>query len=327
MIPKIKELAGLGFMEFVGKLSFGFELEYQSMEGDSEDVNWDAVDREQWEMACEQPLSYLFADLELRQQVSKLEDCRIAGELDEFPKTMEYLNEIIDEARYDWINNVGWHDLIEEHTTKPEPELPSDVEHGSDASVPDGGEIRTINGHSLIYCMDLTSEIVNRNELEITAGCSYHIHVKVDGVKHSYGEALQAEMTAYLLDNWKRIPLAVRRRLLSGASRYCEPRVSREKFTAVNFHAEREDKPATWEFRLWGNVNNETDALTCLRLTAEAVHWAYKVKAGKAKSLLTGVSRAKFKQVFNYDCVHLLGLTKLCKLARTETYRTESEAA
>jgi hemolysin activation/secretion protein len=122
----------------------------------------------------------------------------------------------------------------------------------------------------------------DNHSLTIDNNCSFHIHLSVDGVKHVYGQQTQAEMSAYLLKNIDEFPKSVQDRLRTDATRWCEPRVSTEKYTFINYNADF----GTWEFRLWGNINNYQDAKKALFLSIRALKHAYRVKTGISKPIL-----------------------------------------
>jgi hypothetical protein len=155
------------------------------------------------------------------------------------------------------------------------------IEVGSDSSVR-GGEVRTVGALTPQEFMSAAIALFTAHDFEIDKGCSFHIHLSVPGVKHTYGKHLQAEMMAYLLENADRLPESVRDRLKSKAIRFCQFKLDSDKMRAVHGHPQR-----TWEFRLFGNVHTPTDAWRCLLLAIDALRHAYRVKLELAKPLVS----------------------------------------
>lgn len=153
------------------------------------------------------------------------------------------------------------------------------IEVGSDSSV-SGGEVRTVGALKPTQFMAAATALFTGHDFEIDTGCSFHIHLSVPGVKHSYGPRLQGEMMTYLLENRHRLPESVQERLKSGAVRFCQFRIDKDKMRAVHGHPQR-----TWEFRLFGNVTNAHDAWKCLLLAIDALRHAYQVQTRKTKPI------------------------------------------
>jgi hypothetical protein len=130
------------------------------------------------------------------------------------------------------------------------------------------------------------------HDFEIDEGCSFHIHLSVQGVRHRYGKRMQADLMAYLLENQHRLPDGVRDRLKSSAIRFCKFNIAAEKFTAVHGHSH-----GTWEFRLFGNVTTQHEAWKCLLLAIDALRHAYRVKEGMDKSLVSTDALLEFNTV------------------------------
>jgi hypothetical protein len=156
----------------------------------------------------------------------------------------------------------------------------ANIEVGSDQSVR-GGEARTIGALTPGMFIKTATALFSGYDFEVDTGCSFHIHLSVPGVKHKYGIALQSEMFAYILSNTHRLPNSVKERLNSKSIRYFKFELSTDKFTAVHAHGLN-----TWEFRLFGNITNEHDALKCLMLAIDAMRHAYRVRLRKNKSLV-----------------------------------------
>lgn len=155
------------------------------------------------------------------------------------------------------------------------------IEVGSDSSVR-GGEVRTLGALKPQEFMAAAIALFKDHDFEIDTGCSFHIHLSVPGIKHTYGKRLQAEMMAFLLANQDRLPESVRTRLKSNAIRYCHFKLSPDKFTAVHGHPQK-----TWEFRLFGNVTTAMEAWRCLLLAIDAMRHAYRVRCELTNSLVS----------------------------------------
>ena len=192
------------------------------------------------------------------------------------------------------------------------------IDCGTDGSVR-GGEIRTVGALTPQQFLSAATNLLNANHFEVDTGCSFHIHLSVPGVKHSYGASLQAEMTAYLLENMRRLPACVRKRLKSeSGKRYAKLHLSKDKFTAVHFHAQ-----GSWEFRLFGNIDSAVDARRCLLLAIEAIRHAYQVKLGKTKSLASALKESAFASTAQTAASSDQTFTSVAKSAR----RAEQQAA
>jgi hypothetical protein len=155
------------------------------------------------------------------------------------------------------------------------------IEVGSDSSVR-GGEARTVGALKPTEFMAAATALFTGHDFEIDTGCSFHIHLSVPGVRHSYGPRLQGEMMAYILENRHRLPASVQTRLQSKAVRFCMFHIDGDKMRAIHGHPQR-----TWEFRLFGNVDNALDAWKCLLLAIDALRHGYQVMARRAAPMLS----------------------------------------
>jgi hypothetical protein len=156
------------------------------------------------------------------------------------------------------------------------------VQLGEDGSVR-GGEIRTRGGLSPARFMTIAADIFEKNTFEIDNGCSFHIHISATDVKHSYGNQMQAEMTAYVLSQYHRWPARLRERFKSSSYHYFEVALQSDKYSFVNFNKEY----GTWEFRIFGNVTDVREARICLYLAIEALRHAYRVRCKLTPALVT----------------------------------------
>jgi hypothetical protein len=159
--------------------------------------------------------------------------------------------------------------------------LPDGVEGVSDGSV-SGPEIRTIGPNTASRFIECLRDVTGL-QIEVDTGCSFHIHLSVPGIQHSYGEQLQLAMYEYLLMNTHRLPDSVIHRWAASSKRdrYYQLRLSKEKFSFVHFHQAQR----TWEFRCFGNVSEHDDGVKCLRLAVEALQYAYKISLGQPREL------------------------------------------
>lgn len=154
----------------------------------------------------------------------------------------------------------------------------------SDGSV-DGPEIKTKDGGvTPTQFVKFASQLFDKHDLAIDEGCSFHIHVSVQGVKHTFGKQFQADLYSYLIEHFDSLPATVKDRWLNEEkrNRYFELKISTDKFSFVNYH----ERCGTWEFRCFGNVTNTKDARTCMMLALNAMRYAYQCKLGLATRLI-----------------------------------------
>lgn len=121
----------------------------------------------------------------------------------------------------------------------------------------------------------------NTPPFQVGTGCSFHIHVSVDGLKHKYGRNMQAWMYLFILENIDRVPLAVIKRWATQTDQYfklqlgggcVEDNTQEEKYSFISYRNEWK----TWEFRGWGNLRLPEDAKACAELSVEAYQYAFK---------------------------------------------------
>jgi hypothetical protein len=218
-------------------------------------------------------------------------------------KEAQAIDDCIEEAmanwRSDWENHELENNPEDYYPRKDESyDIPSldglSLEVGSDSSVR-GGEIRTEGGLTIGEFYKCAKAVFHsENEWRVDSGCSFHIHLSVPSVKHAYGESLQASMIEYLLNNVKRLPISVRKRLNSSAIKWCKPQISQEKYSMIHFHSQ-----GTWEFRLFGNIADVREAMACLLLACEAMQYAYHVQATGRRNVHDQVSRETMQGLYH----------------------------
>lgn len=189
---------------------------------------------------------------------------------DDFDNTREYIEECVTE-------NLEY---PESCYVKPEEQhfdLPYGLKWTRDQSV-DGPEIKTYGPTTVPQSFALLTDLFAAHEMRVDVGCSFHVHISVPGIGHTYGKKFQGYLYEYLISQIDRVPKAVRSRWSSSAARYFKAQISEDKMTFVNFH----DGYKTWEFRCFGNVSNIQDATACIRLAAEALRYAYQCQLGQA---------------------------------------------
>lgn len=276
-----------------GLIHCGFELEFQADEDGDRELDYDSLDEAVDEAFDEEDAIGAIQDSDIESLVRGIVSHTGCGlyEVSDYlnphmPLRREVASEV--EAAIDSENESNRERLINsgEYYLSSDfkfSDLPRDVrqlmELGSDGSV-SGGELRTngaLNPSQFMKCVKAVFE----HDFNVDTGCSFHIHLSVPGVSHSFGAKFQAELQAYFLDNFNRLPRTVRDRLTSSNIRYCKFQASTDKFSAVHAHSLN-----TWEFRLFGNLNSETDARRCLLLAIESLIHGYRVKLGLSKSLL-----------------------------------------
>jgi hypothetical protein len=121
------------------------------------------------------------------------------------------------------------------------------------------------------------------DSLEVSKRCSFHVHVSVDGLTHTYGINMQAWMYLYILQNISKVPKGVLERWsasgeMAEGDRYYKQKLGgsadrnyEERYSFVAFRHEFK----TWEFRCWGNIKSVEDAKTCIDLSVEAYNYAF----------------------------------------------------
>lgn len=167
----------------------------------------------------------------------------------------------------------------------------------------------------------LLKKLLKRFKLKVDVGCSFHIHLSVPGIAHTYGPMLQCHMMEYLLLNVSKVPKCVRDRWKSDVG-YFKPQIDQDKYTFVHFH----QSLRTWEFRCFGNVNTVKDGMKCLKLAVEALQFAYKVSLGLEKSLFSNVedwSENLFSDVIRQG----MSLSETAKKSRAKNKKAIREAA
>ena len=163
--------------------------------------------------------------------------------------------------------------------------LPNGLQAKHDGSVRGPEIIVAGNGTTASKFSALLSQLTTEFDLEVDTGCSFHIHVSVPGITHTYGEKLQLYMMEYILRNIHRVPECVKDRW-NYDTRYFKPHISREKFSFVHHHS----RCNTWEFRCFGNIDSHADGMRCLQLAVEAMQFAYSVDLGLKESLFKSPS-------------------------------------
>lgn len=154
-------------------------------------------------------------------------------------------------------------------------ELPRGLTWTPDQSVT-GPEIKTDGPTTVTESGRLLGRLFSEHDMEVDVGCSFHVHISVPDIRHSYGSKFQGYLYEYLLSQIDRVPTSVRERWSSSAARFFKAQLSTDKMTFVNFH----ERLKTWEFRCFGNISNTADAMTCIRLSAEALRHAYRCQLG-----------------------------------------------
>jgi len=187
--------------------------------------------------------------------------------------------------RKEWLNH--WH--------KTNDVIPS-LNVGTDNSV-DGVEIRTIDGLTYRQFYAAAKAAFSLDH-DIDTACSFHIHLSIPNVKHSFGDRFQLALVEYLIENVDRLPANVQERFKKAPKNvYINGLLSsQKKYSFVHAHDQ-----GTWEFRCFGNVHNTSEAMTCLNIAIEAMNYAYQAtKAGM--TLLTDKHDGDIAELFR-ECL------------------------
>ena len=170
-----------------------------------------------------------------------------------------------------------------------DPSYDSDlVELGGDSSVT-GGELRTIGALSPVDFVKAADSIFFENHT-VDQNCSFHVHLSIEGIQHSYGKRFQAEMLGYLLLNKNK---TIVDRLNSSATRYFKTELTENKFTAVHFHSVLK----TWEFRIFGGIKNKETQKKCLLLAYQAYRHACAHKISLEPSVFGNLSLSAIEEL------------------------------
>jgi hypothetical protein len=176
------------------------------------------------------------------------------------------LEDIHDSRRMDWRDNIR---------TRAEDKgihISDLIDMGEDGSVK-GCEFRTYGACTVNQFCKAADSLFNI-PMDIDEECSFHIHLSIDGVNHSYGRSFQQCMLSYLADHYNELPRSVKERLENEdwVDQYFAIDTGDAKYKAVAYRGQ------TWEFRLFGNVQNARDAKKCLLLAIRAIRHAYRAK-------------------------------------------------
>ena len=253
-------------------------------------------------------------DKKLDQILDKFQNSSAYDELEQSER--ESIEENYDYSGFSVPGEDGIDQLREEYGRRL---FKAKLEMVTDSSV-DGPEIRTCGALTLKEFRQAL-KVATGLPIEVDTGCSFHIHLSIPEVKHSYGRKLQALMYEYLISSIDRVPESVRDRW-NNDYHYFKPELSTDKYSFVHFHHQ-----GTWEFRCFGNVDNEEDGMQCLRLAVEALQYAYKVIAGVLP--MGHISRILLDKEYNVRGSELLdvgmsgsySLRKTLKSIRTEKHR------
>jgi len=237
----------------------GFELETQHTECNEKTVDDDAVSEA------------------ISGEVDAWMNSNVSRRLAEFI-SQSTMDSIRDEVRDDIEQNFDTSEYERSDNESIQDEIGNhNVEVVDDSSV-SGVEIRTIGGLSYL---DFVSALRDSFKLEhrIDKACSFHIHLSLPEVQHSYGERFQLALVEYLVESIPRLPDNVQKRFQSATSNQYIRGItsSREKYSFVNAHSLN-----TWEFRCFGNVKSVSEGIACLNIAIDAMAYAYAcVKQGR----------------------------------------------
>lgn len=200
-----------------------------------------------------------------------------------------------------------------------------DVELEADGSVA-GPEIKTLNGGVSPRQFVSIANQVFKHDLVIDEGCSFHTHISIEGVKHSYGKQLQIDLYTYLIEHYSEVPESVKQRWQNEEKRnkYFGLNIQDEKFTFVNCHSQ-----GTWEFRCFGNVKNAKDARQCLMLAIKAMRYAYQCKLGLIERIQLPENDIGYLVIALENERSVTTQIRICKKenANSRSYQRELQAA
>ncbi len=293
MNTAIKEFLEANAIKRRAIIRCGFELETQKTEGDETETDYDAADEE----ISNEVSSALAINFNLRWIENHLSESTIDTIRDNIRENIELS---FDYSDYQMSTHESIADKIDNEN----------IEVGEDGSV-SGVEIRTIGGLKYIDFVSALKDTFKLNH-KIDEKCSFHIHLSIPGVNHSYGERFQLALVEYLVESIPRLPKSVQKRFKSAPqNQYIKGLTSsRNKYSFVNAHSLN-----TWEFRCFGNVQNESEGITCLNIAIEAMAYAYEVtKLGKP--LMTDTYEGDITELLNECLSYLMPVSKRLRQMR-----------
>lgn len=349
MNPQIVRLANTtGAIDAIRQdlIRCGFELEFHSLNGatrDGEidydaDPDWDILHADaevQWlEASWDEIKQYYNSDDFLYpfiEHIMQKYPCVEVIKRDTSGAIRSIIMQYLESGLNSYVDDVT-PNLLENDPGRYYPKLESDfnlhtsetteqyIELGDDSSVR-GGELRTLGALTPLTFLSVADDVLSCNTFEVAENCSFHIHLSVPDVKHSYSAAMQAELTGYLLNNINRMPDRVQRRLKSHACvQYARLRLSTDKYTAVHYHK----RLGTWEFRLFGNIDSYEDAQQCLILAIEAMRHAYRVKLELTPSIVRLRNIEAIGNVADEMIKNNRSYSHAVKLLNTRIYKQET---
>lgn len=187
-----------------------------------------------------------------------------------------------------------------------------------------GGEIRTIGPRTMKQFSD-SVKAAYKNQIEVDDRCSFHIHMSIaemgemqsmfttKGKASSINEARELfllHLREGLLSQINRVPATVLKRWSNAGWResYFPLGISSTGRSFVSF-----SRHGTIEFRCFGNVENEKDAMSCLLIAARAMRFALRCLLLDEKHSL--VSAKAFNETIRHEVNKILvsGLIPECQ--------------
>lgn len=163
------------------------------------------------------------------------------------------------------------------------PTLSPLLEAVGDGSV-SGVELKPIRPLTYEETQTVTSSMFQMPML-VDTHCSFHIHVSIkNNIAAQYDEKLQMFMCEYIVANLDKVPATCleRWRNTGQLNRYFAFKQGSEKYTFVSFCR----RFKTWEFRCFGNIQDQQDAMMCIKLAALAYKYALRRKNRETKAVL-----------------------------------------
>lgn len=206
------------------------------------------------------------------------------------------------------------------------PRLPKGILAKRDSSVSGPEFVVEGKGTTAGRFSTLLRQLLSSHSIVVDERCSFHIHLSIPGIDHSYGTNLQLHLMEYILLNLHRVPKGVVERWRGDAINYFHPRVTADKYAFVRFH----EYYRTWEFRCFGNISNHADGIRCLRLAVEAMQYAYRISLRKQKAVFSSQeqwSERYFSRLLSKKATRSAGLLSLLRRDRMEAVSAQTEAA
>jgi hypothetical protein len=198
-----------------------------------------------------------------------------------------YVEHMDTEGWYLDSNSANWDDVGSEINRAMNRTF-SDWNYCEDGSV-SGPEFQSgiINGRdAAIEQAEKLFALLDDSPAHIDSDCSCHIHIRMQDVYHTGHNVLQQLIFEELFNDLDALPLCIKTRCRS-RPRWIQPSSQGSKTCHTKYNPiQRHSGFGTWEFRIFGNVDDIAEFTKCLDAAIAAMHRAYtRFLAGDRKEL------------------------------------------